>query len=571
MEMNSFVFMKSDSPIWNPSVLVTVSSSSFSSVLISTTFFASSVIDSTLEFHDSAFFNISATQNASIQEQKPNSCSITISNSAFNHVYGVYDGVLIPSISFDVHSLIDFNSTHVSCTRWVNKRYSNETLERVVLDPSVDKEFTFDSCTWKGIKGDEFGQCIFARTQDQTVLTLTVKNCNFQDCASYIGSGGAIFVTGNVAVTIENSSFQDINGENENKNVETTAGAVHVISIRSPAIRKCLFFDCSSNADACVVFERKLSQIPQRKTDFCGNHTIWHQNNYSQIRERNNFPFEGNCLKMQTKWNSDPDEFFKEVEPVLIQCTFLRCYSQGSGGGLYLKDVEERALIYECDFSGCKANYGGAIYVVVANAVFLSCDRRLRNQDFYCIYMSYFAVNTADKYGHDAFVASEADYDDGLKLFSLCKTSELKEGAVVQMKRSKPDEIFFLSKSLEVARRIIELDSTAPFSVACGSSEHQQCQTLSQVLSHSSSNENLKCVIHSNAKSFVRSSCSIKEMELEIDGNGGGAIEIDIQNFDEKIFSVLDIGDSTFTMRNLAVIYPKMKLYPYSSIVDVPA
>ncbi|KAH7827423.1 uncharacterized protein MONOS_6510 [Monocercomonoides exilis] len=566
MEMNSFVFMKSDSPIWNPYVSVTVSSSSFSSVLISTTFFASSVIESTLELLDSTFFNISAKQNASMQEQKPNSCSITISNSAFNHVYGVYDGVLIPSISADARSLDNFNTTHISCSRWENKHYTNETLKRVVLDPSVDKEFTFDSCIWKRIIGYEFGQCIFVNAQDETLVTLTVKRSSFESCKNKIGSGGAIFVKGNVAVTLENSSFQNIICENENKNVETAAGAVHVISIRSPAIRKCLFFDCSSNADACVVFERKLSQIPQRKTDFCGNHTIWHQNNYSQIRERNNFPHEGNDMKMQTEWNSDPEEFFEEVEPVCVQSVFTGCASKRSGGGLYLKDVEDQALVSECDFSSCKANYGGAIYVVVADAVFLSCDRRLCNQDLFCIYMSYFAVNTADKYGHDAFVVSEADYDDGLKLFSLCKTSELKEGAVVQMKRSKPDEIFFLSKSLEVARRVIELDSTANYNAACGSSTKLPCQNVFQALTHVAKSEDVKFSIDSDAKTFEDASCIIDGIDLEIDGNNGGVISVGTNNFAVLFWAVFILSDTTFNVMNLTILCPKMEMYPYDSI-----
>ncbi|KAH7828764.1 uncharacterized protein MONOS_11284 [Monocercomonoides exilis] len=500
MEMNLFASMKSDSAIWNPSVSVTVSSSSFSSVLISTTFFASSVIESTLELLDSTFFNISAKQNASMQDQKPNSCSITISNSAFNRVYGVYDGVLIPSISADAHSLDNFNTTHISCSRWDNKHYTNETLERVVLDHSVDKEFTFDSCTWMNIMGDESGQCIFARTQDLTVLTVDVINCKFQNCTSYVGSGGAIFVTGNVAVTIENSSFQDINGENENINVETTAGAVHIISIRSPAIKQCLFFNCSSKADACVIFEHRATKIPQRKTDFCGNHAIWHQNNYSQIRERNNFPFEGNDKKMQTKWNYDKEESFEKTEPVFVQCTFLRCYSQRSGGGLYLKDVEEQVLVSECDFSGCKSDYGGAIYVVVADTIFLKANKRSFNQSLFCIYASYFAVNTADKYGHDVFVVSEADYDDGSKLFSKSKISEQKEGAVAQMRRSKPDEILFLTKSLEVTRRNIELDSTANYNAACGSSTKLPCQNIFQALTHVTKSEDMKFSIASDAK-----------------------------------------------------------------------
>ncbi|KAH7824626.1 uncharacterized protein MONOS_3325 [Monocercomonoides exilis] len=566
MEMNSFVFMKSDSPIWNPSVSVTVSSSSFSSVLISTTFFASSVIESTLELLDSTFFNISAKQNASMQEQNPNSCSITISNSAFNHVYGVYDGVLIPSISADARSLDNFNTTHISCSRWENKHYTNETLKRVVLDPSVDKEFTFDLCIWKRILGFESGQCIFVNTQDEALVTLTVKRSSFESCKNKIGSGGAIFVKGNVAVTLENSSFQDIICENENKNVETAAGAVHVISIRSPAIRKCLFFDCSSNADACVVFERKLSQIPERKTNFCGNHTIWHQNNYSQIRERNNFPHEGNDMKMQTEWNSDPEEFFEEVEPVCVQSVFTGCASKRSGGGLYLKDVEDQALVSECDFSSCKANYGGAIYVVVADAIFLSCDRRLCNQDFYCIYMSYFAVNTADKYGHDAFVVSEADYDDGLKLFSLCKTSKLKEGAVVQMKRSKPDEIFFLSKSLEIAQRVIELDSTAKYNAACGSSTKLTCRNIFQALTRIAKSEDVKFSIDSDAKTFEDASCIIDGIDLEIDGNNGGVISIGTYNFTAFFGTVFLLSNTTFKVMNLTILCPKMEMYPYNSI-----
>eukprot|EP00770_Monocercomonoides_exilis_P014082 MONOS_14029.1-p1 / transcript=MONOS_14029.1 / gene=MONOS_14029 / organism=Monocercomonoides_exilis_PA203 / gene_product=unspecified product / transcript_product=unspecified product / location=Mono_scaffold00924:13247-19108(+) / protein_length=1954 / sequence_SO=supercontig / SO=protein_coding / is_pseudo=false len=565
MEMNSFVSLESDFTASNQPFPVIVLSSSFSSVLMSSTFFASSIIGSTLELHNSSFFNISAKPNAIIQEQGSYSFTSKITNCAFNHVYGVYDGVLIPSISFGVRSLANFNSTHISCTRWANKHYANETLKRVILDPSVDKEFTFDSCTWKGIKGDEFGQCIFARTQDHTVLTVDVINCKFQNCTSYDGSGGAIFVTGNVAVTLENTSFYNVNAENENKNKETTAGAVHMISIRSPAIRQCLFSGCDSR-DACVVYERKMSQIHQKMVDLNGNYTIRQQSYYSQVRERNNFPIEGNDKKMQTKWNSDKDESFEEVEPVCLQCTFLRCNSQGSGGGLYLKDVEDQALVSECDFSSCKANYGGAINVAVTDTVFSKASKRSFNQNLFCIYMSYFAVNVAYKYGHDVFIVSEADYNDGLKFFSLCKTTKQNEGAVIQTKRSKPEEFLNLTNSFEVAQRVIELYPSAQNSAVCGSSQQQPCQSIFKALAQVASYENVKFSIVSNTEMIVDEMISVYQLELEINGNEGGAIFISPQNFVGYEDCIFDIAHSLFSIRNLTILYPKMKSYPFEQI-----
>ncbi|KAH7819454.1 uncharacterized protein MONOS_7133 [Monocercomonoides exilis] len=201
---------------------------------------------------------------------------------------------------------------------------------------------------------------------------------------------------------------------------------------------------------------------------------------------------------MQTKWNSDPDEFLEEVEPVCVQSAFMGYDSQRSGGGLYLKDVEDQALVSEIFF----------------------------------VYMCYFTVYVAFKYGHDAFVVSESDYEDGSKLFSKCKTSEMKKGAVIQMRRSKPDEIIFLAKSLEVTRRIIELDSTANYNAACGSSTKLPCQNVFQALTRVEKSEDVKFSINFDAKTFEDANCIIDGIDLEIDGNNGGIISIGTFDFD---------------------------------------
>ncbi|KAH7829636.1 uncharacterized protein MONOS_49 [Monocercomonoides exilis] len=570
IEIDSFVSLKSDFSTSFPSATVLMLSSSFSSILISSTFFASSIIGSTFELHDSTFFNISGKQNVNNREQGLFSYSSEIFSCTFDHTSGVYDDVIFPSISSHLPSFYNYNSSHVSCTRWTSKHYTNETLKRVVLDPSDDKEFVFDSCSWKGINGDDSGQCIFIEVQIPDIITVTVKGCCFEDCLSYEGSGGAIYATGNVAVTLENTSFREIKSEGSNKKTGSSSGAVHVISTHKPIIKQCFFLFCYSFGDACAVYEHKTTEKHQSKPDFFGSHFLDHQkDNLKDDVER---AYSSYCedSRKEVRWNEESNGKFREIEPLCIQCIFLKCLSLGNGGGVYLKDVSDSPLISECTFSGCKANYGGAIYVDIAGTHLLGVNKLFIKEPLYCVINCYFAVNTADKPGYDAFIVSETDYDDGLKFFSLCKISRRDEKDVAQKKYSKPDKIFFLTKSFEVAKRAIVLDSTAQFNAACGSSAQTPCQTINQAMEHVSQKESVKFSIPSDARTYVYCKCSIKGVETEIDGNGEGAIVVNVKGSMDPDNFVFSISGSTFSMQNLIILYPKMESYPYRAIFYTP-
>ncbi|KAH7832270.1 uncharacterized protein MONOS_12155 [Monocercomonoides exilis] len=533
---------------------------------MTSTFVASSLFKSTLEMQFSTFYNISSKQNAYYHEFASHLSSYEINGCTFDRVCEIYDGTIIPSISTGVRSLANFNTTHISCSRWTNKHYTNETLKRIVLDPAVDKEFEFDSCTWKGIKGDGPGQCIFAKTEDETIVTLVVKDCYFLDCASEVLSGGAIFVSGNVNVKLKNTTFNDIKFENINNYAEVAAGAVHIISIYPPSIRQCLFVNCSSNEDACVIFEHSAVKIPQRKADLCESRAILRQNDCSQIRERNIFANEGKDKNRQTVRNMKSREHIGEAEPICFQSIFMSCISKRNGGGLLLENVEECVLVSECDFSGCQSRYGEAILFRFSN-IRLSDKINLSSYEYpYCVFASYFAINFPSKNFSNVLIQSRSDYDDGLRFFSLCKASREYEKAAVQVIPDEHDTIIPLLKSFDVAQRVIVLDSTAKFDAACGSSASRPCQTVHQALNHVALHENVKFSIYPNSQTIVDEVCTVDNINLEIAGKQDSVMVISKAKSKGYYSTVFILASTVFSLRELTVLYSKSALGRYCNV-----
>ncbi|KAH7830926.1 uncharacterized protein MONOS_8499 [Monocercomonoides exilis] len=410
-----------------------------------------------------------------------------------------------------------------------NKHYSNKTLERTLLDPSDDKEFIFDSCEWYHSEGIESGQCIFLEAQVEDTITLVVKWCYFEDCA----------------------------------------GAVHIISTQQPTIKQCIFLYCNSFGDACVVYEQKMTERFKRKDHLHKDQILTNQNDdiLSNI-ECTNLP-ENKDIWKQAEQNVELSKRFGGDKPLCMQSTFFDCTSQGRGGGLLIKNDMEKTFVLECDFSGCRAKSGGAIYFDIVNLNFLRAKKRLSDDLPYCVYASYFAINRGTLIARDVFIMSESDYDDGLKFFSLCKTTQHSIYAVVQTLRSEQDKNIYLRNSFETAQRIIELNSASQYSAACGSSPQQPCQTIPQALEHVFENENLMLTVPSNAKTSTNGMCNIDSIDLEINGNNGGTIVFDCQNEGGFTNSFFGLSAVKFILENLTMLLPKNVTYKYDSIIKV--
>eukprot|EP00770_Monocercomonoides_exilis_P008273 MONOS_8232.1-p1 / transcript=MONOS_8232.1 / gene=MONOS_8232 / organism=Monocercomonoides_exilis_PA203 / gene_product=unspecified product / transcript_product=unspecified product / location=Mono_scaffold00305:32-8370(-) / protein_length=2151 / sequence_SO=supercontig / SO=protein_coding / is_pseudo=false len=166
---------------------VSMSHSTFSSVLLSPTPFLCNGPLSSILLFKCAFSNITKASPAKSSRGSENDCFTKIDSCSFVSVEDAIYGGVVDSMYCPLSSLLSVNNSYIRCNRL--RFTENEGRRQMGRQVLGNGSHTFESCEWSGCNATN-GAAIYL--YDQPQASLNISNCIFDKCTGNESFGGAI-------------------------------------------------------------------------------------------------------------------------------------------------------------------------------------------------------------------------------------------------------------------------------------------------------------------------------------------------------------------------------------------
>ncbi|KAH7828085.1 uncharacterized protein MONOS_1613 [Monocercomonoides exilis] len=501
---------------------VSICSSHFSSMTLSSAPFLSSPSIESASLSNMVFFNISTSSSSrgSVSACYWESCTL-MDGCLFSSVCDAYDGGIIQSINSPLSSLVVSNTSFVGCCRTRNVEFigsedNKKSPGRKQISDNGANSFTW--CEWNGSRTVATANTLSDGASNGGAISLcnlkngslTGSHCTFNDCTAHY-TGGGIVCYSIKSIKIENNSF--------NACVATTqaGGGIYVNSISTCVlIGGCEFLNCQADGNGGGLGLEFLNVSGSA------------------------------CIRSESG---------KGESACIFECSFTSCSITGAwGGGMYCYYVSAAFKMRSMQFISCSAvSCGGGLD-------FRPYHSTAPSNNLYCYFFFFHECRCSNStpYGHDVF------FQDYYNLFS--SANPFYESYTTNSNDTRVCHLYYSYQYTEkkdwlkegMKDRCVGVGGSDASNL-CGMSESAPCKTVCHAVGASMAQLNSSITVLGGKHVNEEKTISVGEKKISVLGRGKTVSVIGTSALSSPATTLFSISSGQLEVGHVGIDHNPMK------------